>query len=273
MLIFDSRFENGNLRKAAKVNNVEYNLWLENDLNTKGHTQWYYFKVCYFDIASRAEKKTHSIRFNILNLAKTTSLYQVGMKPCIWSKRKYEQEGIGWFRGGEDIAYKPNRIQRDADNAQKRMEGNQNNNNAFLYNNNGAGEGVETYFTFSFKYEFIPNQDDEVWFAHAIPWTYTEMQEDLLKYTEKEEYKSTLRMEMLCQSLAKAPLPLLTITENVETYMSYYEELRLQTQLGGIVKKQFRTKYNNVKKLAKQCEQTKGRVNKLLEAAIEEELK
>lgn len=29
------------------MNNVEYNLWLENDLNTKGHTQWYYFKVIY----------------------------------------------------------------------------------------------------------------------------------------------------------------------------------------------------------------------------------
>jgi hypothetical protein len=45
MLIFDSRFENGNLRRAIKVNNVEYNLWLENDVNTKGHTQWFYFKV------------------------------------------------------------------------------------------------------------------------------------------------------------------------------------------------------------------------------------
>lgn len=47
MLIFDSRFESGNLRKASKVNNVEYNLWLENDLNTRGHTQWFYFKVVY----------------------------------------------------------------------------------------------------------------------------------------------------------------------------------------------------------------------------------
>lgn len=37
-LIFDSRFENGNLRKAAKITNVEYNLWLENDINTRGNT-------------------------------------------------------------------------------------------------------------------------------------------------------------------------------------------------------------------------------------------
>ena len=45
ILIFDSRFECGNLRRAIKVNNVEYNIWLENDVNTKGHTQWFYFKV------------------------------------------------------------------------------------------------------------------------------------------------------------------------------------------------------------------------------------
>lgn len=38
MLIFDSNFESGNLMKASKLNNVEYNLWLENDFNTKGHT-------------------------------------------------------------------------------------------------------------------------------------------------------------------------------------------------------------------------------------------
>ena len=74
-LIFDSRFENGNLRKAAKVSNVEYNLWLENDINTRGNTQWYYFKVVYRDIAIHADKKVHKIKFNVLNLAKTASLY------------------------------------------------------------------------------------------------------------------------------------------------------------------------------------------------------
>lgn len=70
MLVFDSRFESGNLRKAAKVNNIEYNLWLENDFNTKGHTQWYCFKVVY-----QADKPA-KIQFNILNLAKTYSLYK-----------------------------------------------------------------------------------------------------------------------------------------------------------------------------------------------------
>ena len=132
-MIFDSRFENGNLRKVAKVNNIEYNLWLENDLNTKGHTQWYYFKVVYKDIALRADKKTQKIKLSILNLAKTTSLYQVGMKPCIWSKRKFDQDGTGWFRGGEEITYIKNDIERetDAEGNHKNQDG-LNNNNAFL---------------------------------------------------------------------------------------------------------------------------------------------
>ena len=42
---FDSRFENGNLAKAVKIGPHEYNLLLSNDFNTKGHTQWFYFKV------------------------------------------------------------------------------------------------------------------------------------------------------------------------------------------------------------------------------------
>lgn len=43
---FESRFENGNLKKVAKISDYEYNLVLSYDYNTKGHTQWYYFKMC-----------------------------------------------------------------------------------------------------------------------------------------------------------------------------------------------------------------------------------
>lgn len=181
ILIFDSRFENGNLRKVAKVSNIEYNLWLENDLNTKGHTQWYYFKVIYRDVALHADKKVHRVKFNILNLAKTTSLYQVGMKPCIWSKRRNQAEDVGWFRGGENISYTQNEIPRyeNQANPPKFIKGHFNNNNLFLLNNNGAGEGVDFYYTFSFTYEFEANQDDEIYFAHAIPYTFTHMQEKL----------------------------------------------------------------------------------------------
>lgn len=38
-LVFESRFESGNLAMAFKLNDNEYNLVLSNDINTKGHTQ------------------------------------------------------------------------------------------------------------------------------------------------------------------------------------------------------------------------------------------
>ena len=44
-LLFDSIFESGNLALAIKVSDKEYNCLLQNDINTNGHTQWFYFKV------------------------------------------------------------------------------------------------------------------------------------------------------------------------------------------------------------------------------------
>ena len=44
-LIFESRFESGNLSMASKVSDSEYNLLLQNDINTNGYSQWFFFKV------------------------------------------------------------------------------------------------------------------------------------------------------------------------------------------------------------------------------------
>lgn len=37
-LIFESRFESGNLLAAMKITDNEYDLVLQNDINTNGHT-------------------------------------------------------------------------------------------------------------------------------------------------------------------------------------------------------------------------------------------
>ena len=99
---------------------MEYNLWLENDLNTKGHTQWYYFKVNY------QSDKPAKIQFNILNLAKTYSLYKQGMKPMVFSLKNFKKQCPDfdcsnenflkqteyWQRGCEKITYEQNEIPR-----------------------------------------------------------------------------------------------------------------------------------------------------------------
>lgn len=67
-LIFDSFFQNGNLDCAIKVGDLEYDLYLRVDSNTRGHFQWYNFKI-------KNLSKGIKYKFNICNLQKDCSLY------------------------------------------------------------------------------------------------------------------------------------------------------------------------------------------------------
>ena len=78
---------------------------LQNDVNTQGHTQWYFFRV-------QNTKKGTPVKFNILNLCKPDSLYNDGMKVLIHSERKEQEQDVGWFRGGFNICYFSNNIKR-----------------------------------------------------------------------------------------------------------------------------------------------------------------
>lgn len=77
-LVFESRFETGNLLAAMKVSDNEYDLVLQNDINTNGHTQWFFFRV-------GNTTKDLAVKFNILNLAKPDSLYNEGMRVLSFS--------------------------------------------------------------------------------------------------------------------------------------------------------------------------------------------
>jgi hypothetical protein len=59
-LVFESRFESGNLFLALKVSDNEYNLLMQNDINTQGHTQWFYFRV-------QNARKGQTVKMNIIN--------------------------------------------------------------------------------------------------------------------------------------------------------------------------------------------------------------
>lgn len=114
-LVFESRFESGNLQLAHKVSDNEYDLVLQNDINSKGHTQWFYFRVSNV-------KKGLKVKFNMLNMIKPKSLYNDGMKVLIYSEKKQqiaadmdggvEAEG-GWHRGGDDIGYFQNNYKKE----------------------------------------------------------------------------------------------------------------------------------------------------------------
>jgi hypothetical protein len=104
---FDSNFESGNLLFAFKGDRPnEYDLVLQNDINSKGFTQWFYFSV------SEVPPGV-TLRFNILNLAKADSLFNYGLLPAVYSERKEKKASVGWHRAGKAITYQRSSLRRE----------------------------------------------------------------------------------------------------------------------------------------------------------------
>ncbi|XP_062432409.1 cytosolic carboxypeptidase 2 [Rhea pennata] len=174
-LLFESRFESGNLQKAIKVGPYEYVLTLRPDLYTSKHTQWFYFRV-------QNTRKDPVYRFTIANLAKPKSLYSAGMKPLFYSQRDAQGCGIGWRRAGDDIRY-----YRGA-----------------------SGEGQAAYcLTWTVRF---PHDGDTCYFAHSYPYTYSDLQRYLQAVVGDPVRSQYCKVRVLCHSLAGNTVYLLTIS-------------------------------------------------------------
>lgn len=118
---------------------------MQNDINTSGHTQWFYFQV-------KNTRKNGTVRFNIMNFAKLDSLFNYGMQVSIYSQKMAdsEEEPVGWHKGGDNISYYANGIKKDV----------------FYYS--------KGFYTLSFSYKF-KHDDDTVYFAYSYPYTYSDL--------------------------------------------------------------------------------------------------
>lgn len=179
-LIFESRFESGNLAMASKVSETEYNLLLQSDINSKGHTQWFFFSV-------ENTTENSQIKFNILNFAKGDSLYNDGMKVLIYSNKAQEQENCGWVRGGESLKYYSNGIIKD------------------------TSTSLKSYASLSFVYQFTYS-DDKVFFAYSLPYTYSSLQNLLDSYEADTVRNQVFHRKTLCKSIGGNRCDYLTIT-------------------------------------------------------------
>jgi len=176
-LVFESRFESGNLRRAIQIYDYEYDLILKPDYYTRGHTQWYYFSVANI-------RKDKEYRFNIINMMKPDSLYNCGMKPLVYSEGIAKNKKIGWHRDGYDICYYQNNMKR-----------------------RNAGYYYTLTFSIKFKYDF-----DTAYFAHCYPYTYSDLCA-YVKCLEDDPVKKTrVRRKLLCQTIAGNNCDLFTIT-------------------------------------------------------------
>ena len=183
-LEFDSRFESGNLWKVVKVGERDYDLYLQFDTETKGHTQWYYFSV--------TNSQCGTFRFNIVNLMKFDSLYNEGLLPAVRSSK----QGGDWQRGGFNVSY---------------------------FQNGRRHDSSRYTYTLTFQYTFN-TMHDTVYFAHSVPYTFTE----LCKYLEdiQRKYRDVVRVNPMCKTMAGNVCEMVTITENIETYKGFEEEMQ-----------------------------------------------
>lgn len=105
----------------------------------------------------------------MLNMIKSKSLYNDGMKVLIYSSKRNEasektkgvseqevKEMQGWHRGGEDLGYYQNKYRKEQ--AQ----------------NNGPSFQQRYFYTFTFSHQF-EYDDDVVYFAYSMPYTYSDL--------------------------------------------------------------------------------------------------
>ena len=114
---------------------------------------------------------------------KPDSLYNHGMKMLQYSTKNAQNNKVGWFRGGRDISYKQN---------------------SYKKKNGGY------YYTLSFVISFTFN-NDEVYFAHCYPYTYTDLRFFIARACAPK-YSDRVRKSTLGKTLAGNDFESLIIT-------------------------------------------------------------
>ena len=159
-LIFESRFESGNLLCAFRTEEEnKYQLFLQNDTNTTGYIQWFFFRVS-------NTQKGRKVNFNIINMLRPICLYKKGLKIMTYSKLQAKNENIGWHRDCQNIMYYTN--------------------NLFTYNENSKKK--RSLSSLSFDYEF-KYDNDKVYFANCLPYFYSKLIDEMDKYEKKLRHK------------------------------------------------------------------------------------
>lgn len=194
LLEFTSCFESGNLRCVLyDKEGDEYFLFLDNDLNSRGHTQWFYFAV-------RNGRAGRVYRIRIVNMSKPKALFRVGMRPVTWSeldaqrrlsvsKKSFEDSvwdgafGL-WKPAGEDVRYCRT-----------------------------AGSDGTSTSTLSFDYVFERGHDS-VFFAYYVPYTYSMLQWTLNHLVRDPATRAFCRLKRLAMTVGEACCDMLTITNS-----------------------------------------------------------
>ena len=188
-LIFESRFESGNLLCAFRTEDENsYQLYLQNDTNTTGYIQWFFFRVS-------NTKKGRKVNFNIINMLRKKCIYSHGLKIMTYSTMASMKENLGWHRAGTNTMYYPN--------------------NLYVFNsNNGTRRNLHSLsFDYEFKYD-----NDIVYFANCLPYFYSKLMKQLNNYELNEEKYPYFQRKTLATTLGGNDLDMFTINSMYDIY-------------------------------------------------------
>lgn len=84
--------------------------------------------------------------------------------------------------------------------------------NRFCFRNSvDDNSEMPTFYTLTFTFDF-PHNDDEVYFAHSYPYTYTDLQEYLFSIVAHPIKGTYTTLRLLCKSLAGNNVYYVTVT-------------------------------------------------------------
>jgi len=175
LLVFDSKFESGNLAEVYWTRDQQYELWIEPDMYQDSHRQWFFFKVGNIDT-------NHRYQFSIMNFEKKESQFGKGMQPLMFSVDEARVGNPHWRRIGSNIMY---------------------------FSNNIRNKGNKNYYTMSFDVTF-PRDTTLVYMAYHFPYTYTRLKAHLNMIRPPENV--IFQRQTLCQTLLNNKVDLVTIT-------------------------------------------------------------
>ncbi|XP_054551431.1 cytosolic carboxypeptidase 4 [Talpa occidentalis] len=189
-LRFFSKFESGNLRKAIRVREFEYDLLVNADVNSAHHQQWFYFQV-------GGMRAAVPYRLNIINCEKPNSQFNYGMQPTLYSVKEALLGRPTWIRAGYDICYYKNHYRQSAAAT--------------------GGASGKCYYTLTFGVTF-PHSGDICYLAYHYPYTYSALTTHLDILAKSVNRRQVyFRQEILCQTLGGNACPLVTITAMPES--------------------------------------------------------
>ena len=227
-IIFDSKFESGNLRMAIKLNSDienEYDLIIRKDYNCEKNYSWFFFSI-------ECDREC-DIKFNILNFIKKKIMFDEKEKIRILVYNEKDK----WTRNTYNVQYYENNIKilaswedkekmgsNDEENIfNDKFKEDEKNNDIFKIFDKDKGEkedvpDTEFFFTLSFCYHVNKrNINTPIYFALCFPYTYSTLQDYLHKLSITKTNKNKIKFSTLNKTICGNPLDILYITNFAST--------------------------------------------------------